>query len=97
MKAAERFPGLKLTMAFPSYTILLGRMLAVKVALPSLGKMRDKLQITEILMPALKVYIAAWVTEYLTQSYQFQQCNNLPKNLGNEAAANQGNSQITSM
>lgn len=73
-------------------------MLAVKVPLPSLGKMRDKLQITEILMPALKVYTAAWVTEHLIQSYQFQQCNNLQKNLpSNEAAANQDNSQITSM
>lgn len=65
-------------------------MLAVKVALPSLGKMRDKLQITEILMPPQKVYIAAWVTEHLTQSYPFQQCNNLQKNLLSiEAAANQ--------
>lgn len=73
-------------------------MLAVKVPLSSLGKMRDKLQITEILMPALKVYIAAWVTEHLTQSYQLQQCNNLQKNLpSKEAAANQDNSQITSM
>lgn len=73
-------------------------MLAVKVTLPSLGKMRDKLQITEILMPPLRVYIAAWVTEHLTQSYQFQQCNNFQKNLlSNEAAANQDNPQVTSM
>lgn len=43
-------------------------MLAVKVAVPSLGKMRDMLQITEMLMLPLKVYIAAWVTEHLTQS-----------------------------
>lgn len=73
-------------------------MLAVKVALPSMGKMRDKLQITEILMLPLKVYIAAWVTEHFTQSYQFQQCNILQKNLlSNEGAANQDNSQVTSM
>lgn len=73
-------------------------MLAVKVAVPSLGKMRDMLQITEMLMLPLKVYIAAWETEHFTQSYQFQQCNNLQKNLlSNEAAANQDNSQVTSM
>lgn len=53
---------------FSPYTNLLGQMLAMKVAVPSLGKMRDMLQITEMLMLPLKVYIAAWVTEHFTQS-----------------------------
>ena len=58
--------------------------------------MRDKLQITGILMPPLKVCIAASVTEHLIQSHRFQQGINQKNLHSNEAAANQDDLQVTS-